>query len=334
MIGETERIEADPCLVAVEKGKVERRTRTLEALGEGQVRVRTEVSMVSTGTELHHLQATHTRPSEFPMFLGYLTVGRIVGIGDGVANDLKLGQRVLVHEPHGASHNTDARSIRPVPEGVDPVDACCAVLLGVSLRGIRGGKVQLGDSVAVFGLGVIGQFAVHLAKLSGSFPVIAVDPVAHRRDIARKMAADAVIDPVHENVRDRIAALTDGERARISIDASGTPKVIAGLPELTAEFGRLVILGGVHGLVPMDLYTHVQKRNLTLVGCGSAFPTDYPHDVRRNELTLLAMIQAGIVRPRPTVTHVVPWTEGPTMYDLLMSRNETTLGVAFDWTAG
>ncbi|MBI3830097.1 MAG: zinc-binding alcohol dehydrogenase [Planctomycetes bacterium] len=331
MTGETGPIAENPCLLAVEKGKVGVSARPLEALGESQVRVKVEYSMVSPGTELHHILGTHTKPFTYPGATGYISVGRIVGMGTKAAG-FKLGERVLLQQNHRAFHNADTARAKAVPEGVDPVDACATILLGISLRGVRGGKIRIGDSVAVVGLGVIGLYAVHLAKVAGAYPVIGADPVAVRRDAAKRLGADVVLDPLACDTKAEVHRLTHGEGARVSIDASGTPKVIATLPDLTAAYGRVVVLGGVHGSVPFDLYTRFQKSNLTMVGCGSAYPEDYPFDGERNEFALLQMIAAGMVRPRPAITHVVPWREGPEIYRMLIEEKDKIIGAAFDWS--
>ncbi|MCW8129667.1 MAG: zinc-binding dehydrogenase [Planctomycetota bacterium] len=330
MTGATARIDANPCLLAVEMGKVGVSERAVEALRDDQVRVKVDVSMVSPGTELHHILGTHTKASSFPRATGYIAVGRIEGLGSKVAG-FQLGERVLTSIGHHARLNADPQRIKKVPEGLDPVDACAAVLLGISLRGVRGGKVRLGDSAAVVGLGAIGLYALHLAKVAGAHPVIAVDPVAMRRDVAKQMGADLALDPLACSVKDEVFKATGGEGARVSIDATGTPKVIATLPDLTAEFGRVVVLGGVHGLVPFDLYTRFQKSNLTMVGCGSAYPEDFPFTGDRNEETLMRMTAAGMVKPRPAITHVVPWRQGPEMYRLMIEEKDKIIGAAFDW---
>jgi len=274
---------------------------------------------------------THTRASVYPRATGYISVGRITGIGDGVEG-LNIGQRVLTGGGHLAYSNCNASEVEIVPDGVEPVDAAAATLMGISLRGVRGGKIRFGDSVAVFGLGAIGLYAVHLARLSGGFPVIGVDPVVKRRDIAVALGATMVMDPSSCDVRKAVLDATEGEGARAAIDATGTPKVISTLPDLTAEFGRIVVLGGVHGPVQMDLYTRFQKGNLTMIGCGSAYPEDYPFTAERNRRLLLKMISAGIVRPRLAITHIVPWRQGPEMYRMLIEEKEKTIGVAFDWS--
>lgn len=331
MTGETGAIAENPCLLAVEKGKVGVSARPLEALGEAQLRVKVEYSMVSPGTELHHIMGTHTKPFTYPGATGYISVGRVTGIGSK-ANGFKLGDRLLLQQNHRAYHNAEAERVKAVPEGVDPVDACSTILLGISLRGVRGGKIRLGDSVAVVGLGVIGLYAVHLAKVAGAYPVIAADPVALRRDAAKKLGADVVLDPLACDAKAEVLRLTRGEGARVSIDASGTPKVIATLPDLTAAYGRVVVLGGVHGAVPFDLYTRFQKSNLTMVGCGSAYPEDFPFDADRNELALLQMIAAGMVRPSPAISHVVPWRQGPEIYRMMIEEKDKIIGAAFDWS--
>jgi 2-desacetyl-2-hydroxyethyl bacteriochlorophyllide A dehydrogenase len=326
----TSAITENPCLLATALNVVECRTRPLEALKENQVRVQTEVSMVSPGTELHHLTGTHTKKMTFPSSIGYISVGKIIGRG-GAAPETLMGKRVLVQQSHFAHHNADADKVKLVPDGVDPVDAATTILLGIGLRGIRGGSVRLGDSVVVFGLGVIGLYAMHLSKVAGAYPVIAVDPVGSRRDIARQMGADIVIDPIKQDAASEIRKATGGEGTRVSIDASGTPKVIATLPDVTAEFGKVVVLGGVHGVVPFDLYTRFQKSNLTMVGCGTAYPQDYPYTADKNELVLLQMIAAKRVLPRPAITHVVPWKQGAEIYRMLIHEKDKIIGAAFDW---
>jgi len=331
MPGETGALEKNACLMAVELGKVAVSARPLPALCDDELRIKVEHTMVSPGTELHHITGTHTKKTVFPSATGYISVGRVVGMGAKVEGFMP-GARVLAQHGHAAHHNAKPNSVLPIPEGVENVDAAAAILLGVSIRGVRGGEVRIGDSVAVFGLGVIGAYALHLSKVAGAYPVIGVDPVPMRRDIAKQLGADFVFDPRACDAGAEIRRVTNNAGARVVMDATGTPQVMASLPDLTAEFGKLVVLGGVHGIVPMDLYTRFQKSNLTMVGCGSPYPGDYPFDDRGNRKALLEMIRAGMVRPRPALTHCVSWREGPELYRMLNEEKQKVMGVAFDWT--
>ena len=220
-----------------------------------------------------------------------------------------------------------------MPADVASRDAVCTTLLSISLRGVRAAQIALGDSVVIFGQGVIGAFATHLAKLSGACPVIAVDPVAARREAARKLGADVALDPLHEDVGARIQTLTDGRGASAAIEATATPRVASTLPSHVRDEGRIVILGGVHGKVEMDLYSNFQKKNQTMIGTGSAFHSDYPYDRdAANFAVILRMMERGMIRPSPVVTHCVPYAQGPEMYRLLIAEKDKANGVQFDWT--
>jgi 2-desacetyl-2-hydroxyethyl bacteriochlorophyllide A dehydrogenase len=319
------------CLMATAVDTVEVRDRKLEQLATGQVRLKTEYSMVSTGTELHRIQDTHTKRQPFPCMTGYIALGHVVGLGQGVSQ-LKLGDRVLFRYAHFSMIDAPAEQCRLLPPELAGTDAICTPLISISIRAVRAARTQLGDSVAIFGQGVVGLFATHLAKLAGACPVIAVDPVAARRQIARKMGADATIDPLEEDVAKRVMEITGGRGVNAAIDASATTKVIATLPAITAAEGRVIVLGGVHGKVELDLYSHFQKSNLTMIGCGSAYHRDYPYDSdEANFAAILRLMQAGMIRPAPAVTHCVNWTEGPRMYRMLIQEKDKAVGVQFDW---
>ncbi len=320
-----------PCLMATALNTMEIKERKLEQLAAGQVRVKTEYSMVSTGTELHTIQGTHTQDRPFPRMTGYIAIGHVVGRGEGAAR-FELGQRVLFRLAHYGMIDCPEGSCRPVPEGLASTDAVCTPLLCISLRGVRAAQVRLGDPVAVFGQGVIGVFATHLAKRSGACPVIAVDPVGKRREVALKMGADVAIDPAAEDAGQRIREITDGAGVSASIEATATTKVIASLPGVTRDEGRIVVLGGIHGTAEMDLYTHFQKSNQTMIGAGSCYHRDYPYDSdAANADAIMKMMQAGMVTPAPAITHCVPYTEGPKMYKMLAKEKEKAIGVQFDW---
>ena len=319
------------CLMATALNTVEIVDRPLEPLAPGMVRLRTAYSMVSPGTELHTIQGTHTQERPFPRMTGYIAIGHVVGVGEGVQTP-KLGDRVLFGAAHYEMIDYPAERCTPVPEEIPSEMAVCTTLLGISIRGVRAGRVQLGDPVAVFGQGVIGLFATHLAKLAGGCPVIAVDPVPARRRVALEMGADAVIDPAGEDVSGRIAELTDRRGVQASIEATATTRVVGSLPAVTAAGGRIVILGGVHGKVELDLYTFFQKSDQTMIGCGGPHPEDHPYTTNEaNTAAIFRMMRAGMIRTEPVITHRAPYTEGPKIYQMLMNEKDKAIGVQFDW---
>ena len=79
--------------------------------------------------------------------------------------------------------------------------ACC-------IHGIDNAEIRTGDTVLVVGGGAIGLMMVQLAKLSGASKVILSEPVEMRRRIGLQVGADAVLDPMHENLKERLRELT------------------------------------------------------------------------------------------------------------------------------
>src|SRR4029079_7332561 len=79
----------------------------------------------------------------------------------------------------------------------------------IALNVVLDADIHIGETVAVFGLGVPGQIAAQLARLNGA-RVIGVDGIAARRDLASELGADIVLDAGEGAVAERIRDLTDG----------------------------------------------------------------------------------------------------------------------------
>ena len=313
------------------KGKVEILDRVQESPGPGEVLIETICSGVSPGTELSRLYDTHSAPRPFPQNTGYCACGRIVELGGGVSN-VRVGDVVLAGYGHLSHIAFDARKVVPVPAGLALEEAVLIQLGQVGLQGIRHADIRLGDSVLVVGLGLIGQFAQMLARLAGGHPVVGVDLSERRLAIARATGLTHALNPKAPDYKERLAALVPNGRFRVTIDSTGTPDVISGLFERTIDDGAVIVLGGVHRPVTLDLYSHLQKRNLRLIGAGGFSPRHWPHsDPLANERMRVDVLAAGRFPIKPLITHVVPFTQAPEMYRLLNEAKDQAMGVIFEW---
>ena len=126
------------------------------------------------------------RRRPLPLHLGNSIVGRIEEVGPEVAAFAR-GDRVYGHLPLRDVHVVTAERIRKLPGDLTPEAAVCIDPADAALA-MRDARVRLGDRVAVFGLGAIGLFALQYCRLSGAALVIAVDPLARRRDLAARRA--------------------------------------------------------------------------------------------------------------------------------------------------
>ncbi len=155
------------------------------------VLIENEYSIVSAGTELA-CRAGLESWAPLPFSPGYGSVGRVVAFGDEVKN-LSVGQRVLSFGRH-AKHILGEFVVVPVPDGLDPVKVTFARMAAVSMAASRASDAELGDFVAVIGLGLVGNLSAQLFGLAGC-EVIGIDPSARRREQALACGVPHVIAP-------------------------------------------------------------------------------------------------------------------------------------------
>jgi threonine dehydrogenase-like Zn-dependent dehydrogenase len=93
--------------------------------------------------------------------------------------------------------------------------------LACALNGARKTQVRVGDSVLVIGVGFMGALMISMMKNSGAAPLIAADISDYNRDLARRLGADIVIDPSHEDYMAIVKSCTEGRGADVVIEATG-----------------------------------------------------------------------------------------------------------------
>lgn len=165
----------------------------------------------------------------------------------------------------------------------------CAVMTGVGAV-VNTARVAAGTSVAVFGCGGVGLAAVMGAKAAGAFPIVAVDRVASKLDLARRCGATHT---VHSAADDPVAAVRDITRggAETSFEAVGDEGVIAQAFAATRRGGRTVAIGLTHPdrkLTIPALAITAEERVLMGSYMGSCVPS---RDIPR----FIAMYQAGLL---------------------------------------
>lgn len=315
--------------MATRKGVVEVTPWEVGEPGQGQVLIKELYSLVSPGTELSRIHDTHTVSVGFPCAFGYLSAGRVEKLGPGVT-DWKVGDKVLVGMGHLSYLNVDAKKgLWKVPESVPLEKAVYAGLVSIPQRGVMCSRLKKGDTAVVIGQGLIGLFAAWWCKYYGASKVVVFDRVPARLARSCQFGADVAVDPGNDMLGAVKSAL--GDRANVVIDATGTPAVIASAFELARDNGTVVVLGGVHKPVTLDLYTHFQKRNLTLVGAGYASPEAGTGTEQENRQLCLDLIAAGQMPVEKATTHVVPIEKAPEMYRAFIEKPAETLGVVFQW---
>ncbi|HZP80608.1 MAG TPA: zinc-binding dehydrogenase [Chthonomonadaceae bacterium] len=302
----------------------------------GQAQLRTEVSVVSAGTEGWALRQQFTwARTPFPCVPGYQRVGVVTAVGPGVEN-MQVGERVMATtgvwdgpvKPFWGSHlavgNTAADQLFAIPAGVQAVDAAGAVVAQVGYNAASRLTLEVGDWVLVYGDGLIGQCASQAARARGARTIL-VGHRAERLERAARHSADIVIDSHREDVAASVRAATGGaEIAAVldSVQSEATQReYVPLLRRLPA--GQIVYCGFTPGTVWADMGL-LQQRELT-----AYFVAGWTRP--RMEATL-ALMAEGKMALAPLITHHIPAERGPALYQNMLTKAEPFLGIALDWS--
>src|SRR5262249_38406569 len=153
--------------------RVEVRESAIPAPDEGEVLIRSRRSLISGGTELaifEHDPATGRAWSEFAHFprrMGYSNAGVVADTGAGVPREW-VGKRVVSRGCHAAWVTRPVGDLRVIPDDVPDDDAAFATLASVAMHGLRRATLTWGETVAVFGLGIMGQLSARFCEAAGA----------------------------------------------------------------------------------------------------------------------------------------------------------------------
>ncbi|MCD6351090.1 MAG: zinc-binding alcohol dehydrogenase [Armatimonadetes bacterium] len=319
-------------------GEVENMTVEIPAPAEGEVVMRTEYSLISSGTERWIWRGEFHPPGQpppsFPLVPGYQRVGIIEQVGPGVT-DLQPGMRATAtisrlegltafsgsHCQYGV---TRADQCLPVPPGVSPVAVSGLVLTQVGYNGGSRPVVREGDLAVVLGDGLVGQWlAQRLADRGAS--VVMAGKHELRLDRAETYAHARGVLVTEEDLPTVVRELKpDG--ADIVADTLAVPEAMDLAISLLRRDGQLVLNGyyreGYHLLSIQALH----EKEITVYG-----PAGWTRP--RLEATL-ELVREGRMEVEGLITHRVPWAKAAEAYKrLVWDKAEEFLGIVIEWEA-
>ncbi len=164
------------------------------------------------------------------------------------------GNRNLCPSVRFAGHSRDDGGLREfmvwpdsslhlLPDGFSDPAGAMLEPLGVALHAMDLGRPRLGETVAVVGCGPIGLCAVQLARAAGADRVIAIDPLPHRLDAARRLGADAALSPGPDLDR-QVQDATNGRGAGLVIECAGNDEAVL-TSVVSARPGGVIVLVGI-----------------------------------------------------------------------------------------
>jgi len=266
--------------------------RPIEDPGAGEVQVRVEAVGIC-GSDLHAYSegAVGSTPNVYPMVLGHEPAGRIVKTGPGVSG-LVPGDRGALEPALYCYHcefclrglhnvcanlrflssprlpgffrelvNLPVTNFLPIPVAISLDQATLVEPLAVALHSLYLASIRPAETVAVIGAGPIGLLTVAALRAMGAGRIWAVEPVAHRRELAKTIGADVVLEPAA--AAGEILRST-GRGVDCAIDCAAKEDTTGQAIQVARSAGR-VVLTGIHSIpfVPMD-GSAMRRKELTI----------------------------------------------------------------------
>ena len=308
----------------------------------GQVLIRTAYTTVSPGTERANITGNPNtagpRPPQvsFPRVCGYASAGHVVKIGEGVQS-VRPGDQVIGFWSVHADYNLLPEKQVVKTDGIVGLREASALFIATfPLAAIRKTRLEIGESCMVMGLGLLGQYAVRLARAAGAAPVIAVDPVFSRRADALRGGADHVLDPFEEGFAERVKELTGGG-VNAAVEVTGLGAGLDETLDCMARFGRVALLGCTRDKeFTIDYYRKVHSPGITLIGAHTnARPETESHPgwfTHRDDIkALLRLCALGRLDITAMLGEVHLPSECEDVYDRLIHDKDFPMIVQFDW---
>jgi len=292
------------------------------------------------GSDLHYFSEGRVGVTEakYPQVLGHEPAGTILSTGAGVTG-WSPGDRVAMDPPIYCYHcrhcmsgrhnlcdhvrfmsspeepgffrdtaNVPSLNLMPLPRNLGFAEATLFEPISIILHSFRFGDPKLGETAAVFGAGPIGLSTIACLRLAGVRRIWCVEPVAHRREMALHLGADAVIDPGQVDPVQEIWRESGNIGVDVAFDCATKDDTVNQSLYVTRAGGRIVITGVPSGeRVPLD-FNHLRVREQVF------FP------VRRANHTsdrALKLLEEHSSRFTPMLTHRMRLSEIQKAFEML-----------------
>jgi L-iditol 2-dehydrogenase len=279
----------------------------------------------------------------YPQILGHEAAGTIVRVGSGVAGWAagdraalepavycyhcefcmagrhNICERIRFHSAAGEPGflrefvNLPAENLVALPADLSLEEGTLFEPLAVVLHAMKSVQLQPTETAAVFGAGPIGLATIAVLKISGAGRVWAIEPVAHRREMATRAGAETAIDPQALDASREILDDTGGRGVDVVIDCAARENSLSHCVESVRNGGRMVIIGIPHE-VETPLNWHIARRKELVI-----------YNVRRSNGESRAALQLLSEQPsrfRPLLTHRRPLEEVQSAFEMLRDYSD------------
>jgi threonine dehydrogenase-like Zn-dependent dehydrogenase len=204
-----------------------------------------------------------------------------------------------------------------VPEslvfGVGDLDPDCTAFVepaSIAVHALARGALRPGEQVVVFGAGPIGLATVVAAAHAGA-RVLSVDPLAARRDLAKRLGAERAAWAPATGLLEEVGDWTGGEGPPLVVETSGEPAVLPQAIEMVSAAGRVVVVGMSSAAVPIRPGAFPEKE-IEVIGSSCATAEDFRNAIR--------LVSANRVPLAALFSHHFPLSRAAEAFEFAMKR--------------
>ncbi|MHC4075035.1 MAG: bi-domain-containing oxidoreductase [Planctomycetota bacterium] len=295
-------------------------------------KVKQAIDKIKTDGLLPTFHSVFARLDE-PMPLGYCNCGTVIEISKGVEG-FDIGDRVISNGPHAELVSVPKNLCAKIPENVTDEQAVFTVLASIGLQGIRLIEPAFGETVVVFGLGLIGLICVQILKSCGC-RVIGIDIDKNRLSLASEYGAEVIDATTSTDTSGQAIAKSNGngvDAVLITASAKGD-SIVHQSAQMSRKRGRIVLIGVVN--LNIDRADFYDKELSFQVSCSYGpgrydqsyedAGRDYPFGFvrwteHRNFEAVLEALSSGVLKVDELISQRIPIEQAGKAYQMLTDQ--------------
>ncbi|MBR2452813.1 MAG: zinc-binding alcohol dehydrogenase [Clostridia bacterium] len=330
-------------VVFAEQNKVVLNETEIPTPGPGEVLFKSVVSQISTGTELTMLEANVEPGSpwlihniHYPILPGYSNAGIIVEVGEGIDKNL-IGKRYMTDSTHARySVLNDSNCLYAIPDNVNYDEAVFAVIAQITLGNTRAANIRMGETVVVFGAGLIGQTAARFAKIAGALNVIVADISDFRLNLIPDDSVFTTVNTQKEDILEVIKKLNRGNLADVVFETTGNQSLTQMQLECLTNNGRFIVTSSPKGKSIIDL-DYCSRMGITIIGAHNwavhpeVATSHNPWTKHRDSEYFLQLLEKNQLSVKNLITHRANFKDAVDMYKMLVEDRTRAMAVHLYW---
>ncbi|MCM3570408.1 galactitol-1-phosphate 5-dehydrogenase [Neobacillus mesonae] len=216
--------------------------------------------------------------------------------------------------------NVKERNVLPIGD-MDFEQAAMVEPLAVAAHGVMGIEPNIGDVVAVFGMGTIGMLVVEWLKVAGVKEIIAIDISDEKLQEAMERGCDKTINSLKEDLFEKINEYTNGRGVDIAIECAGSNITQEQCLLVTAKKGKVGYLGIAYKDVHLSekAFENIFRRELTLKGFWNSYSAPFPGKEWTNSIDFL---NQGKINVKDLISHRFDLCDTQKAFNLMINREE------------